>query len=181
MKRAVFLIFVLLFAVLSTGCSGADKKTAPAGTEKSDVSVATPIPSQESIPDRAETGETEEVKMEKELHLAVNDVELSVDWEINESVDALIDLVSSGPLTVKMSMYGGFEQVGALGTSLPRSDSQTTTRAGDIVLYSGNQIVVFYGSNSWAYTRLGRIADKTEAELAELLGSSDVTITLTWK
>ena len=119
--------------------------------------------------------------MEKELHLAVNDVELSVDWEINKSVDALIDLVSSGPLTVKMSMYGGFEQVGSLGTSLPRSDSQTTTRAGDIVLYSGNQIVVFYGSNSWAYTRLGRIADKTEAELTELLGNSNVTVTLTWK
>lgn len=75
-------------------------------------------------------------------------------------------------------MYGGFEQVGPIGTSLPRKDVQTTTQAGDIVLYSGNQIVVFYGSNSWAYTRLGHISDKTPSEMAELLGSGDVTITI---
>ena len=80
-----------------------------------------------------------------------------------------------------MSMYGGFEQVGSLGTSLPRNDSQTTTQAGDIVLYSGNQIVIFYGSNSWAYTRLGRITDKSASELTELLGKGDVAVTLTWE
>ena len=77
-----------------------------------------------------------------------------------------------------MSMYGGFEQVGALGFSLPKDDAETTTSAGDIVLYSGNQLVVFYGSNSWAYTRLGRITDQTTAELSELLGKGDVTITI---
>ena len=74
-------------------------------------------------------------------------------------------------------MYGGFEQVGSLGTSLPRKDVQTTTSAGDIVLYSGNQVVVFYGSNSWSYTRLGHISDKSAAELKELLGHGDVAIT----
>ncbi len=77
-----------------------------------------------------------------------------------------------------MSMYGGFEQVGSIGQSLPRNDVQTTTNAGDIVLYSGNQMVVFYGSNSWAYTRLGHIMDKNVAELKELLGNGDVTITI---
>ena len=77
-----------------------------------------------------------------------------------------------------MSMYGGFEQVGSLGQALPRDDVQTTTAAGDIVLYSGSQIVVFYGSNSWAYTRLGHITDKTPEELTALLGSGDVTITI---
>ena len=77
-----------------------------------------------------------------------------------------------------MSMYGGFEQVGAIGTSLPRNDVQTVTSSGDIVLYSGNQIVVFYGSNSWAYTRLGRITDKTPQEMAELLGNGDTTVTI---
>ncbi len=75
-----------------------------------------------------------------------------------------------------MSMYGGFEQVGPLGTDLTRNDVQTTTQAGDIVLYAGNQIVVFYGSNDWAYTRLGHITDKTADEMAELLGHGDVTI-----
>ena len=75
-------------------------------------------------------------------------------------------------------MYGGFEQVGSLGTSLPRNDVQTTTQAGDLVLYSGNQIVVFYGSNSWAYTRLGRIEGLSSSEIAELLGNGAVELTL---
>ena len=75
-------------------------------------------------------------------------------------------------------MYGRFEHVGPLGTSLPRQDAQTHTNYGDIVLYSGNQIVVFHGSNSWAYTRLGHIRDLSQAELKELLGQHDVTITL---
>ena len=124
---------------------------------------------------------TEEINMEKTLHLFINDREIAVNWEDNESVKALIDLVSSGPLTVQMSMYGGFEQVGSLGTTLPRNDSQTTTQSGDIVLYSGNQIVIFYGSNSWAYTRLGKVADQSTAEMKTLLGSGDVTVTLSWK
>ena len=106
--------------------------------------------------------------------LMIDGEECPVEWEDNESVEALKELC---PLTVEMSMYGGFEQVGSLGKSLPRSDEQTTTDYGDIVLYSGNQIVVFYGSNSWAYTRLGHI-DMTQEELTELLGNGDVEITI---
>ena len=75
-------------------------------------------------------------------------------------------------------MYGGFEQVGSIGSKLPRNDKQTTTAAGDIVLYSGNQMVIFYGSNSWTYTRLGHITDKDAEEMAELLSNGDVTITV---
>ena len=75
-------------------------------------------------------------------------------------------------------MYGGFEQVGSIGTGLPRNDVQTTTAAGDIVLYSGNQLVIFYGSNSWSYTRLGKITDKDKDELKDLLGNGDVTVTI---
>ena len=125
--------------------------------------------------------ETEGTSMEKSLHLLINDTEVAVDWEDNESVASLMELVSSQPLTVQMSMYGDFEQVGSLGTNLPRDDSQTTTQAGDVVLYSGNQIVIFYGSNSWAYTRLGRITDQSAEEMADLLGSGDVTVTLSWE
>ncbi|MBQ8116979.1 MAG: hypothetical protein IJ147_02800 [Lachnospiraceae bacterium] len=108
------------------------------------------------------------------MTLMIDGEECPVEWEENESVEALKEL---RPLKVKMSMYGGFEQVGSLGKSLPRSDEQITTEYGDIVLYSGNQIVLFYGSNSWAYTRLGHI-DMTQEELTELLGNGDVEITL---
>ena len=106
--------------------------------------------------------------------LMIDGEECPVEWEENESVEALKELC---PLKVKMSMYGGFEQVGSLGKSLPKSDEQIVTEYGDIVLYSGNQIVVFYGSNSWAYTRLGHI-DMTQDELTELLGNGDVEITI---
>ena len=112
------------------------------------------------------------------MQMKIGDSVVAVEWEQNESVEALRALAEDHPLTVEMSMYGGFEQVGSLGQSLPRNDVQTTTSAGDIVLYSGNQIVVFYGSNSWAYTRLGRVSDKTAEELTALLGNGDVTITI---
>ena len=125
--------------------------------------------------------EMEAANMGRSLHIAVDGTDLAVDWEDNDSVRALMEQVSSAPLTVRMSMYGGFEKVGALGIELPRNDRQTTTLPGDIVLYSGNQIVVFFGSNSWAYTRLGRITDRSASELTELLGNGDVTIMLAWK
>ncbi|MDE7254298.1 MAG: hypothetical protein K2O32_15340 [Acetatifactor sp.] len=115
---------------------------------------------------------------EMNILMKIDDEAVTVAWEDNGSAQALAELLREQPMSIQMSMYGGFEQVGALGTSLPRDDKQTTTQAGDIVLYSGNQIVVFYGSNSWAYTRLGRITDKSAEELKEMLGGGDVTITL---
>ena len=80
------------------------------------------------------------------------------------------------PLTLNLRDYGGFEKVGSLGASLPADNRQTTTSAGDIVLYQGDQIVMFYGSNSWSYTRLARVDDLENWE--EALGSGDVTVTL---
>lgn len=122
--------------------------------------------------------DTEEKPAMKTLIMRIDGNKVTVDWEENEAVAALAELVKGRPLTVQMSMYGGFEQVGSIGTSLPRNDAQTTTQAGDIVLYSGNQIVVFYGSNSWAYTRLGHITDKTAAQMKDLLGNENVTIVI---
>lgn len=122
--------------------------------------------------------ETDQPATERILTMKIGDKNVAVDWEENESVAALRELVSEKLLTIQMSMYGGFEQVGPLGTSLPRNDVQTTTSAGDIVLYSGNQIVVFYGSNSWVYTRLGHITDQDAAGMTDLLGNGNVTITI---
>ena len=125
----------------------------------------------------AEEPVEEEVK-EKMLKMMIGDTEVSVDWENNDSVEALKGLCAEEPLVIHMSMYGGFEQVGSIGTRLPSDDEQTSTSAGDIVLYSSNQIVVFYGSNSWAYTRLGHITDQDAAGMTDLLGNGDVTITI---
>ena len=113
-----------------------------------------------------------------ELQMTIGNTPVSVDWEDNEAVEALKDLCRNQPLTIQMSMYGGFEQVGSIGTALPQNDMRTTTSAGDIVLYSGDQMVVFYGSNSWAYTRLGHITDKSAEDMADLLSNGDTVITI---
>ena len=124
------------------------------------------------------TAAAEVHEMDEKLTLSVDGIAVEVDWEENDSVTALRELVKSDPLTIRMSMYGGFEQVGSLGTDLPRQDTQIRTNYGDIVLYSGNQIVIFHGSNAWAYTPLGHIRDLSQAALKEMLGQHDVTITL---
>ena len=108
------------------------------------------------------------------MNVQVGDVVFSATLEENEAVSALVEMMRESTVVVQMSDYSGFEKVGPLGTSLPASNSQTTTQAGDIVLYNGNQIVIFYGSNSWSYTRLGHIDDLTGWE--EALGSGDVTV-----
>ena len=117
---------------------------------------------------------------ENDMQMMIGETPVTVVWEDNASVEALKTLAAEG-IAIEMSMYGGFEQVGAIDQSLPRDDQQTTTTSGDIVLYSGNQLVVFYGSNSWAYTRLGHITDQTPEQMKALLGNGDVTITLSMK
>jgi len=111
--------------------------------------------------------------------LMIGDTEVPVTWEDNASVEELKTLAGNG-LMISLSMYGEFEQVGSIGQSIARDDEQITTSSGDIVLYSGDQIVIFYGSNSWAYTKLGKI-DLSEEEMTSLLSNGDVTITLIYQ
>lgn len=99
--------------------------------------------------------------------------------EDNAATEALVEMMKAAPVELSMSDYSGFEKVGPLGASLPAEDRHTTTQAGDIVLYTGDQIVIFYGANSWRYTRLGHIDDLTGWE--EALGSGDVTVRLSLK
>lgn len=96
-----------------------------------------------------------EVDTEMKMNVEVGGSVFSATLEDNEAVIAFVGMMQEAPVVIQMRDYSGFEKVGALGTSLPANNSQTTTHAGDIVLYSGNQIVIFYGSNSWSYTRLG--------------------------
>ena len=166
----------------SEGSDDKQEETIEAETSNKEVVSATTSPESSTADENEITQEDIQTDTQEEteamLQIRIGDTLVAVEWEENESVQALRDLCRDTPLTIQMSMYGGFEQVGSIGTSLPRNDEQTTTEAGDIVLYSGNQIVVFYGSNSWAYTRLGHITDQDAAGMAELLGNGDVTITI---
>ena len=118
------------------------------------------------------------LKTQQKLILTVNGQELTAELADSTAAKELAEKLKSEPVTVTLNEYGGFEKVGKLPWSLTKSDENIVTGAGDIMLYSGNRIVVFYGSNSWAYTRLGRIANKSAEELTELLGSGSVKITI---
>ena len=112
-----------------------------------------------------------------DMRLYIDDVEVNVIWEDNNSVNALKEIASNGGgLTINMHQYGGFEQVGEIGQSIVSENTQMTTEAGDIVLYNDSNIVIFYGSNSWSYTKLGKIVGKTDEELKKLLNKNSVVL-----
>ena len=110
------------------------------------------------------------------FYVSVGGTIFSAAFADNPGAQALRELLADGPMTLSLSDYGGFEKVGPLSQSLPTSNSQTTTQSGDIMLYQGNQIVMFYGSSSWSYTRLGKIDDLTG--WAEALGSGSISVIL---
>lgn len=96
----------------------------------------------------------------------------------NDATRELKELLDKEAITIRMSDYGGFEKVGALPQSLPTSNTQITTEPGDIMLYQGNNMVIFYGTNSWSYTRLGKIDGASVSDLKQFLGNGDISLTL---
>lgn len=171
MKTKIVIFFMSLF-LMSLTLSACGKTNTGDLDRSSDRSLSREMgASQESKQEEAQME-----KAEKRLSMKINDRVVDVSWEDNESVAVLRALCEKAPLEIQMSRYGGFEQVGPLGQELPRQDVEITTAPGDIVLYSGNQLVVFYGSNSWAYTRLGHITNLDNKAIADLLSSGDVTI-----
>lgn len=173
-KRLVVISLILtLFLFLLSACgnnqSDAEEREEALGQgeviRQGDAAVAAEEPADE-------IANEEEITM----MMTINDTAVTVAWDNNASVRALAELAGNGPLTIQLNAYGGFEQVGPIGTALPSNDTSITTESGDIMLYTSDQMVLFYGSNSWAYTRLGRITDKSKAELKELLGGKGVTV-----
>ena len=113
-----------------------------------------------------------------ELNLTIGDTVLTAALADNSSAKALRDILAEGPLTIEMNDFGSMEKVGSIGQELPRNDEPITTEAGDLILYQGNSFVLYYAPNTWNFTRLGKINHVTAEELKELLGSGNVTITL---
>lgn len=170
MKRTIIFLISLIIISTLVACGKLNSTPTPITNEPS-TTITTPSD------DNQTTKEDETTNME--LTLKINDIEVDVIWTDNDSVRALKNLAKDG-LTINMSKYGGFEQVGSIGSTLPSADTRITTNPGDIVLYSSNQIVLFYDSNTWSYTKLGHI-NLSKSELSDLLGDEDVVITLILK
>ena len=123
----------------------------------------------------AEQETVEETEMNRTFYITIGETRLEAVFAENPSAEAFAALLAEGDVTVQMQDYSHFEKVGALGTSLPRSDRQITTEPGDVILYQGDQITIYYDVNSWSFTRLGKIQNITQQELMDILGDGDVT------
>ena len=119
--------------------------------------------------------------MDDLVKVKINDEVFDVKLENNSATQELVKELKKGNVTVNASEYGGFEKVGDLGFSLPTSDENIGTAPGDIVLYQGDKISLFYGSHSWSYTKLGKIDNVGSNKLKEVLGSGDVKLEFSLK
>ncbi len=153
MKRIILLsIAVLLMVTKSCSKQHEDLKSSD------DKNVTTEIPNQ--------------------MLLKIGDKTLTVSLAKNSSVDALLDVLNNQAISIDMKDYGNMEKVGPLGHNLPQNDEQITAQPGDIILYQGNALVIYYAPNTWNFTRLGKIDNITTQELKSILGQGDVTVTL---
>lgn len=156
---------VLGLSACGNGDTPTQPDTPPTQAVISEQETAAPQQSPEGEPDEEESV----------LKITVSEYELLATFEDNSSAEEFKELLAQGPVTVQMEDYGGFEKVGPLGTELTRNDTQITTEPGDVILYQGNQITIYYGTNSWSFTRLARIDDP--AGLKEKLGDGTVQVT----
>lgn len=114
----------------------------------------------------------------KSIKITVGNTTFTATLADNSSAEALWEYVAKGDVRIEMEDYAGMEKVGLLGTTLPRNDEPIHTEPGDLILYQGNQFVIYYGTNSWSLTRLGKINNVSEEELVTVLGRGGVTVTL---
>jgi len=132
--------------------------------------------SQENEEEKVDAGG--EMNSMNEFIIEVNNKELVVKVEDNSSSKALIEKLKQGNITINARDYSSFEKVGELGFSLPTNDTQITTKPGDVILYQGNNICLYYGTNSWNFTKLGEVTNVNQEELKNILGDGNVTMTL---
>ena len=139
-----------------------------------------PGPSQENQKENGGNNGNNDTSMPSEIKITVSGKSLPVKIEDNAATKALVAALRDSSITYEAEDYGGFEKVGALGRSLPTSNAQITTQPGDVILYSGNQIVLFYGSNTWSYTRIGKMEYGNLDELKTFLkaGQGNISVTL---
>lgn len=163
-------IFYLLLAVLGLSACGTGES--PTGS--------TPPPPQ-SVVSQPESSQPQNESSDQEgamLKITVGDQELLATFADNSSAEDFRKLLSQGPVTISMEDYGGFEKVGPLGTTLTRNDTRITTQPGDVILYQGNQITIYHGTNTWNFTRLATINDSTDLQTKLGAGTVQVTFSL---
>ena len=180
MKKLISTVLFIAFVLCMTACGSTsdDKSGIPVPeSENYEEQVKNEATNNTDTPDKELVdGETNTASSEaSEMKLFINDVEVPVIWEENDSVGELMEEASKGDIIISMAMYSDFEQVGSLGKKYRSNDKQMIVHNGDIVLYNSSNIVLFYGSNTWAYTKLGKM-NLSEQEVIDLLSNGNVKI-----
>ena len=157
MKKFIVATFLLTTLFVVAACGNANNSMTAKATEiKSNNTVAK--------------------ASQQEIKIVVGEHVLRATLVNNSSTKALLEKLKQGPVTVKMHDYGNFEKVGELGFNLPTNDQNITTVPGDLILYLGHRFVIYYDTNTWDFTRLGKVKDADQKKLKEILGKDDVTI-----
>ncbi len=182
MKKSIAMLLGVSLLLIMSACS-----LAQPDEQRTDhqPSIETEVPSDNISAEKEETTSEPAVEQPKEeepmkqaqFYITANSVTFPANFADNGSADAFRELLREGDLTIHMSDYGSFEKVGSIGTSLPHQDTQIETTTGDVMLYQGSQIVIFYGTNQWSYSRLGRIDGASAEALLDAFGSGDVAMT----
>lgn len=182
MEKLSFVLLPLALIVLLAGCNIEPAENAQTNSQAQMNTTPTDISSdtQEQASDKIINGQSEnsEGMEENTMKITVGETIFSATLTNNSSAEALKELLLKGPLTISMSDYASMEKVGSIGTYLPTNDENITAKAGDIILYQGNSLVIYYDQNTWNFTRLGKISGVNKDELIKVLGHGDVTVTL---
>ena len=179
-KRGLTLLAAFLFLFSMTACQSQDTpdnsmSTVPSASEEAAESALPETNQNEE--EGSEIHDTQESTEDNTMNVIAGDTTFTATLADNSSAQALVELLQEGPLTIEMSDYGNMEKVGPIGQTLPANNEQITTEPGDIILYQSNSLVIYYDTNSWNFTRIGKINDVTREELLDALGSGNVSVT----
>ena len=158
--RILYIVILLLFAACSSDAASSVKPTQP-----------------ETQTPKSSANSSAQTEAPVKLKIHVNDTTFTATLEENSSAKAFAEFLTQGDMTLDMHDYGSFEKVADLPRSFPRNDKQIDTDAGDIILYQGNTITIYYDKNSWNFTRLARIDNVNKKRLQQILGKGNVKAT----
>lgn len=168
LRRWGLLILLSLLMGAAAACAGEEHETVQSSSAIEQQASSSQLSAAEEV--------QEETEMKMKLEIAGETFTATL--ENNSSVEALGELLAQGPLTLEMEDYAGMEKGADLGTTLPQNNRQMNTQPGDIILYQGRTFVIYYDTNSWSLTPIGKIDGVSAEELRQALGSGDVTVTI---
>ncbi len=181
MKKVIIMVIIIVIAVITIISVLSETPKGKVNVDERKIeNVTSEIEQLSNIPIDVITNNNEnKVEESNMVYLKVNNKVLDIELEDNSATKELVEKLKDGDVVINAEDYGGFEKVGSLGFSLPREDTNIKTTAGDIVLYQGNQVSIFYNNHSWSYTKIGKVQNISEEELINILGNGDVTIIFT--